>query len=186
MKGCAWLFGSPRRCLLNPAENSRALAGISVKLALRQTSCPHALVARASPVRSKCRPAPLESQRCCGSTGRAPRPPADEEENVGAGCSENRLRLRVLPGPARSRLPAGAHPLQPCLHRGHVLQSRHPAACRNSLVPEESQKTNSPEAGHKPEAAVTWAKKIHPVVEAVSESLGWFAQAIILRSGYRI
>lgn len=44
----------------------------------------------------------------------------------------------------RTEPPAGAHPLQPCLHHSHVLQSRHPAACRNSLAPEESQKMNIP------------------------------------------
>lgn len=57
--------------------------------------------------------------------------------------------LRALPVPAdaprpRMEPPTGAHPLQPGLHHGHVLQSRHPAARRNSLVPEESQKMNIP------------------------------------------
>lgn len=107
MKGCAWLFGSPRRCLLNPAENSRALAGISVKPALLQTSCPHALVARASPVQSKCRPAPLESQRCCGSTGRAPRPPADEEETLGPAAPKITHGCGCSPAPHGAGCPRG-------------------------------------------------------------------------------
>jgi len=78
---------STPRCLLDPAENGEASAGISP-----QTFCPRALAACASPVRTKCRPGPLESQRCCGSTERAPQQPADGEERSGpappnAACS---------------------------------------------------------------------------------------------------
>lgn len=88
-----------------------------------QTFCLRALAACPSPARPKSHPVPPGSQRCCGSTGRAPRPPAEEGERLG-------LALRALGAAGAGDAP---HPLQPCPH--HIHPSWAPAACRNGLVP---------------------------------------------------
>lgn len=119
----------------------------AVKLGLR-TSCRHALAACASLVPTKCHPECLESRRCCGSTERAPRRPADQERfglaapSAACGCSRSPgLTLCSLIFTTAMSFRAGP-PL--------------PAGTASYLG---SQKMNIPYDECKLEAAVTWHRK---------------------------
>lgn len=113
-----------------------------------QTFCLRALAACPSPARPKSHPGPPGSQRCCGSTGRAPRPPAEERERSGPAAP------RAVGAPGAGDAP---HPLQP--RPQHVQPSRAPAACRDGLAPGGRQKVSVPKGGNNPGAAATGGKE---------------------------